>query len=51
MGARPIKRLIQKNIENKLSKLILSKELKENQEIKFSVLKDSIVYNITEGLA
>jgi len=48
LGARPIKRLIQKNIENELSKLILGKEIQENQEIKFSLLKQEIVYNITE---
>lgn len=49
MGARPVKRLIQKHIENELSKLILSKELKDNQNIKFSFSKDSIVYKITEA--
>lgn len=49
MGARPVKRLIQKHIENELSKLILSKELKDNQNIKFSFSKESIVYNITEA--
>ena len=49
MGARPIKRLIQKYIENKLSKLILSKELKDNQDIKFSFSKNQIIYKITEA--
>lgn len=48
MGARPVKRLIQKHIENKLSKLILSKELKDNQNIKFSFTKNEIIYKITE---
>jgi ATP-dependent Clp protease ATP-binding subunit ClpC len=48
MGARPIKRLIQKNIENELSKLILGKKVQENQEVKFSLLKEDIVFNITE---
>jgi ATP-dependent Clp protease ATP-binding subunit ClpA len=49
MGARPVKRLIQKHIENKLSKLLLSKDLKDNQNIKFSFSKKDIVYNITEA--
>ena len=48
MGARPVKRLIQKHIENKLSKLILGKELKDNQSIKFSFAKNEIIYKITE---
>lgn len=51
MGARPLKRLIQKNIENELSKLLLSKEVQENQEIKFSLVKDKIVFNIMEAKA
>ena len=48
MGARPIKRLIQKNIENELSRLILDKSLHENTSIKFSVSKDELKYTITE---
>ena len=48
MGARPIKRIIQKLIENQLSKLILGKELKENSEIKFSISKNNIKYEIKE---
>ena len=48
MGARPIKRLIQKNIENELSRLILDKSLHENTSIKFSVNKDELKYTITE---
>jgi len=51
MGARPVKRLIQKYIENKLSKLILSKELRDNQNIKFSFIKNEIIYKITEAEA
>ena len=48
MGARPIKRLIQKAIENELSRLILDKSLHENTSIKFSVSKDQLKYKITE---
>ena len=48
MGARPIKRLIQKNIENELSRLLLSKELPEYSSIKFCVSKEELKYKITE---
>jgi len=48
MGARPIKRLIQKNVENELSRLILDKSLHENTSIKFSVSKDELKYTIKE---
>tara|TARA_B100001989_G_scaffold253355_1_gene240368 strand:+ start:2552 stop:5014 length:2463 start_codon:yes stop_codon:yes gene_type:complete len=49
MGARPIKRLIQKYIENHLSKLLLSNHLKSNSCIKFSLCKGEIIYSITEA--
>lgn len=48
MGARPIKRIIQKLIENKLSKLLLSKELCDGSSIKLSIVKGELEYNITE---
>ena len=48
MGARPVKRLIQKNLENELSRLLLSKELEDNQKITFSYLKEKITYKIKE---
>ena len=48
MGARPIKRIIQKMIENELSKLLLSKELCDGSSIKFSLVKGELEYNITE---
>jgi ATP-dependent Clp protease ATP-binding subunit ClpC len=48
MGARPIKRIIQKLIENQLSTLLLSKELPENSTIKFSLIKGELKYKITE---
>ena len=48
MGARPIKRLIQKNIENELSKLILSKSLPEGASVKFSYIKSQVKYEIKE---
>ena len=48
MGARPIKRLIQKNIENTLSTLLLDKSLTEGSKIKFSISKEDIKYTITE---
>ena len=48
MGARPIQRLIQKNIENQLSNLLLNKDLTENHSIKFSLIKGEVVYKIKE---
>jgi ATP-dependent Clp protease ATP-binding subunit ClpB len=48
MGARPIKRIIQKLIENQLSTLLLSKQLPENSTIKFSLIKGELKYKITE---
>jgi len=48
MGARPIKRIIQKLIENELSTLILGKQLPENSSIKFFIRKEEIDYEITE---
>ena len=48
MGARPIKRIIQKLIENKLSTLILDKSLASNSSIKFSIIKGELEYKITE---
>lgn len=48
MGARPVKRLMQKNLENELSKLLLSKELDDNQQIKFSYLKEKVSFKIKE---
>lgn len=48
MGARPIRRLIQKLIENELSTALLSKQLKDGSEIKFLIKKDNIEYIITE---
>ena len=46
MGARPIKRIIQKLIENELSRLILSKTLPSGGSIKFSLKKDELDYKI-----
>lgn len=48
MGARPIQRLIQKNIENELSTLLLNKTLIKNQDIKFSLIKGEVSYKIKE---
>jgi ATP-dependent Clp protease ATP-binding subunit ClpA len=48
MGARPIKRLIQKHLENPLSELILNKSLTEESEIKFSIVKEEVKYTIKE---
>lgn len=48
MGARPIKRILQKSIENELSRLILSKTLQDGSLIKFKYLRGNIEYDIKE---
>jgi len=48
MGARPIKRLIQKFIENDLSKMLLSNKLPQGSVVKFSLCKGKIINNATE---
>ncbi|OGP57091.1 MAG: ATP-dependent chaperone ClpB [Deltaproteobacteria bacterium RBG_13_49_15] len=44
-GARPLKRIIQKNIENPLSMEILEGKIKEGDKISVDVRKDQIVFN------
>lgn len=51
MGARPIKRIIQKNIENVLSSLILDESIIAGSLIKFKVSRDALKYDITEAEA
>ena len=48
LGARPIKRAIQVNIENKLSELLVSKELDMDQAITFSYKNGEVKYSIKE---
>ncbi|MCD4747039.1 MAG: ATP-dependent chaperone ClpB [Bacteroidales bacterium] len=43
-GARPIKRVIQRNILNKLSKMILSDKVQKDAEIKIDVKDDDFVF-------
>jgi len=49
LGARPIKRLIEKNIENPLSELILSKQVIRDQIITFGYSKNKITSSIKEA--
>lgn len=42
-GARPLKRFMQKQIENKLARAIVSGEFVDGSEIKFSVKEDQLV--------
>jgi ATP-dependent Clp protease ATP-binding subunit ClpB len=44
-GARPIKRLIQKKIINKLSKQIIAEEITINSKIKIDVNNDEFIFN------
>ena len=48
MGARPIKRIIQKNIENILSNLILDESIVSGSKIKFKALRGALKYDIKE---
>tara|TARA_Y100000746_G_scaffold122021_1_gene104581 strand:- start:798 stop:3323 length:2526 start_codon:yes stop_codon:yes gene_type:complete len=42
-GARPLKRLLQKEIENKISKMIIAKQLKEGDTISLRLKEDEII--------
>ncbi len=48
LGARPIKRLIEKNIENPLSELILSKKVISNQIVTFGYARKKVTISIRE---
>ena len=48
-GARPVHRLLQKNIENKLSELILNEEISEGDKVTFSARKGNISHSVKEG--
>lgn len=43
-GARPIKRLISKNIETPISRKIIAGEIKENKKLKISVMNDEFAF-------
>lgn len=45
-GARPLKRLIQKEIENKLSEMIIGNELESGQDVEISTLEGKLVYKV-----
>ena len=42
-GARPLKRFLQRNIETKLARALISGEIAEGTEVKFSVKDDALV--------
>ena len=50
-GARPIARIIQKQIEDPLSELLISGELAKGHKISFNCRKDNIYWKITEEQA
>ena len=47
-GARPISRIIQKQIEDPLATLLISSKLKENSRILFSIRKGKVLHTIKE---
>lgn len=50
-GARPLRRLIQRQIENKLSNMLIKKELKNNDEINLGLKKGEILVKIASKVA
>ena len=50
LGARPLKRVIQKELVNGLSKLVLSGELSDGDLVKVSTDKIGIAFSIEEGV-
>ena len=42
-GARPLKRFLQRNIETKLARALISGEVGEGTDVKFSVKDDGLV--------
>ena len=47
-GARPLKRVIQKELQNKLSEMILRGEVVDGAKIDVSVKKDALSFNVKE---
>ena len=48
LGARPVHRLLQKHVENKLSELILGEEISAGDKVTFSAKGGEIHYSIKE---
>ena len=46
-GARPLKRVIQKEIQNSVAKLIIAGDLKENQNVVISIEMGGIVVKVS----
>ena len=45
-GARPLRRLLQKEVENKISKMIISNEVKNGDVLQLSVQDDEIIVSV-----
>lgn len=45
-GARPLKRLIQREIENKLSEMIIGNELESGQDVEVSIDNESLTFKV-----
>ncbi len=45
-GARPLRRFLQREVETKLAKMILSGEIRENNKISVESIGDELVYNV-----
>ena len=47
-GARPLRRLLQKEVENKISKMIISNEVKNGDVLQLSVQDDEIMVSVNK---
>ena len=47
-GARPLKRIIQSALQNKLAEMILNGEIADGSSVKISVSKDQLTFNTTK---
>ncbi len=48
-GARPIKRIIQQEIETPIAKLMLKSKFQENKKIKIEILNNKLVFNLIDN--
>ena len=45
-GARPVKRYVQKNIENQIAEMIISNEVIDGQTIEITLSDDSLKFDV-----
>jgi ATP-dependent Clp protease ATP-binding subunit ClpB len=50
-GARPLRRFLQRNIETKLARALISGEIAEGSEVRFTVHKDELAMSLAHAAA